>query len=698
MRNVYLSLIMTLCCVTAYAADALYACGGFNSWDILNCRQFTRADDGTFSIEIDFSQSNQLKISTTGPGNNTDTSKAWANFDTGSLNPVSTPKLNIIVGLQAGEKNITAPAQQRLTVKVDLDAMTILFSDGSQPSTAWSGTLPVMFINTDGGVAITSKEEYVTATYYLDPMDCEGVEAFGSAAEPLPLQIRGRGNYTWTGFDKKPYRIKLDKKAALLGMDKSKHFALLAHADDNRGFLRNTVGFRLSEMIGMAWTPKQQPVEVVLNGDYIGLYFLTETIRVDKNRVNIVEQPDYCTNADSITGGWLVEIDNYQDDPHVTVAEGGGNSYNITFTYKTPEALSSQQEQYLYNQMSTLNTLIYGSTSSDELWKHVNLDQLARYYIVQEVMDNYESFHGSCYFYKQMGASEKWTWGPVWDFGSAFFFNKDQYCWEGRPHHQVWIKGICQHPTFMDYVKDVWHEFNADSLITIYQYINDFAERIAVAAQYDYRRWPQYGNSDEMAAADRVREYVSCAQSWLVDKWGSGNPAMKTWTVTFYDETADPWSQAYAYVYDSNADGYDGTYMPLGAWSGRLMPTETIVNDCPGWTLKFTPDFALSADAKIIFNNGGSGDGNQTHSVELVDGGLYNRQGLVSEEVCALATSTMQIYAVGTTLFIKSDKATEVVCATVDGRTRILRVDPGTNVYTLPAGFYIVASKKIIIR
>ena len=57
------------------------------------------------------------------------------------------------------------------------------------------------------------------------------------------LQIRGRGNYTWDWFEKKPYRIKLDKKAPLLGFNKSKHFVLLAHADDNLGFLRETDGF-----------------------------------------------------------------------------------------------------------------------------------------------------------------------------------------------------------------------------------------------------------------------------------------------------------------------------------------------------------------------------------------------------------------------------------------------------------------------
>lgn len=78
-----------------------------------------------------------------------------------------------------------------------------------------SGSLPVLVINTENHQEIYSKEVYINATYYLDPRGIDGVEAFGSADNPLPLQIKGRGNYTWT-FNKKPYRLKLDKKAALL--------------------------------------------------------------------------------------------------------------------------------------------------------------------------------------------------------------------------------------------------------------------------------------------------------------------------------------------------------------------------------------------------------------------------------------------------------------------------------------------------
>ena len=98
-----------------------------------------------------------------------------------------------------------------------------------------------------------------------------------------------------------------------MGMPPNKHWALLKPSE-------NTVaGLGLGKLMDMAWTPDFRPVEVMLNGDYIGLYFLTETIRISENRVDIYEQKDGETNPSLIKGGWLVEVDNYRDDCQITV-------------------------------------------------------------------------------------------------------------------------------------------------------------------------------------------------------------------------------------------------------------------------------------------------------------------------------------------------------------------------------------------
>ena len=387
----------------------------------------------------------------------------------------------------------------------------------------YSGTLPVLFINTDGGAAITSKEVYLSGTYYLDNQSLAGYTSFGTAENPLPLEIRGRGNYTWSGFDKKPYRLKLGEKQPLLGMNSSRHFALLAHADDDLAFLRNTVGFELSRRLGLAWTPAQQPVEVVLNGDYIGLYLLTETIRVAKNRVNIDEQPDNATDATEITGGWLVEIDNYDSDPHIEITEGNG--YSIWFTYKSPETLSTAQSNYLTAQMRAINSAIYATNKNSTTWETlIDLDALVRFYIVQELMDNAESFHGSCYMYKQRGSGEKWFFGPVWDFGNtyrrAYDGDENLFIHEYPPYGQTWIAEIAKFPRFQSKVREVWHQFRGSGNASLDAFIGDFCNQIATAAQSNFSRWPQYGNDD---IAQREAAFITLLNkrtAWLVEQWG----------------------------------------------------------------------------------------------------------------------------------------------------------------------------------
>lgn len=424
-----------------------------------------------------------------------------------------------------------------------------------------SGSLPVMYINTENEAPILSKEDYIKGSYYLDAMGIEGLKDFGSVTDQLPLQIRGRGNYTWVDFEKKPYRLKLDSKAALLGMKKSKHFALLAHADDDLGFMRNATGIELSRRLGLNWTPAAEPVEVVLNGDYIGLYFLTETIRVDEDRVDIVEQADNETDPDKITGGWLVEIDNYDSDPHVEIYEDG--RARTVFTYKSPEVLSKEQETYLINQMEALDKAIYTSDKSSSEWeKLIDIDQLARYYIVQEILDDCESFHGSCYLYKDLGEDQKWNFGPVWDFGNSFHRGgKSKFIYQDPIFYQTWIGEIAKYPAFQEKVKEVWKEFAATESKGFYKWVTDEMDRMKEAAQTDAQRWPNYGNSDMEGRKRRFVELLMGSINWLGAQWGViiPEPIPDPMPVIYFRGNFNGWSTSHPFT-----ELPDGTHLLTG--------------------------------------------------------------------------------------------------------------------------------------
>lgn len=400
-----------------------------------------------------------------------------------------------------------------------------IIPNGGKPQKAWSGTLPLLYINTEHEV--TSRDEYVMGTYYIDALGLEGYSSLGSADSPLPLQVKGRGNYTWTAFKKKPYRLKFDKKAAPLGMNKSKHFTLLAHADDDLGFLRNTVGFALSSMLRLSYTPEQRPVEVIWNGDYIGLYMLTDKIRVDEDRVNITEQQDMETDPDIITGGWLVEIDNYDEEEQIRLTESNGSI--LRFTLHSPEVLSEAQRDYMTSYLQATDLAIYDPDKTTTLWEdYIDVDTLARFYIVQEIMDNAESFHGSCYIHKERGDDAKLEFGPVWDFGNSFHRGFDKFIYVDSPFGQNWIGEIARYPRFQQAVKSAWLDFLAAEYPKLDGVIDGFITQIASAVRSDDRRWPEYAQGDLDAKKHKFKDRLSQKLDFLLQEWGDHDTGVMT--------------------------------------------------------------------------------------------------------------------------------------------------------------------------
>lgn len=404
-----------------------------------------------------------------------------------------------------------------------------ILGDELQPMPSYSGTLPVMYINTEGYQDIVSKEEYLQANWWLDSMGIDSVESIGSADNPLTMLIKGRGNYTWNNYAKKSFRIKLDEKKPLLGMSSNRHFCLMGHPDDYLARLKNTMGFELSRRIGLAYTPAQEPVEVVLNGQYIGLYFLTEKIRVGKNRVNIEEQQDLETDPAKITGGWLLEITNNPDESTLWISEDSEKDTWLGFTPESPENLSQQQKDYIWRLINKTNKAIYNVDKSSTEWeKYIDIDTLAMFYIVGEIMDDLEYFAGSCYMYKHRGDSTKLIFGPVWDFGNAFQrwaiygdteFNKYIYQ-QPTVFASHWIEEILKFPHFRKVVRDHWRDFYGSGFngLDIDQYIDDFVAMIKPGFDAEMVRWPQYDISYQRTD---FWIFVHRKINWLNSQWGA---------------------------------------------------------------------------------------------------------------------------------------------------------------------------------
>ena len=132
-------------------------------------------------------------------------------------------------------------------------------------------------ITTDGGVAVDSKDP---AKYRPCTVKVSGKEEYAMDARGM---IRGRGNSTWNWYPKKPYRIKLDVSASLLGMAPNKDWVLLADYRDVTHMM-NLVGFYLAKELGLPYANHVRYAQVSLNGKELGLYMVTEQVEEGGHR------------------------------------------------------------------------------------------------------------------------------------------------------------------------------------------------------------------------------------------------------------------------------------------------------------------------------------------------------------------------------------------------------------------------------
>lgn len=432
--------------------------------------------------------------------------------------------------------------------------VTITVSGVKPPVSGLSGTLPVLYINVytdDTHTAFNNeiiskdlahKDYFSYAEYWLDLngcswMEAEGAESIGSKDEPLPLEIKARGNWTRIGFSKKPFKLKLGTKQSLLGMTKSKHFAILAHADDTWGYLRNFIGFNLGKRIELPWTPAQQPVEVVINGDYRGLYFLTESIRVGDDRIMITELDDNVSDPALVSGGYLVELDNYDGDNQIRMEEKVAPGVIIPYidelriTWDTPEEYSELQKRFITDQFSAMNDAV--GAVDDALWSYMDLDDAARYYIVEEIISHTESYHGSTYLFRDRGEGQKWHFSPLWDCGNAFSGPTDDYFYQHGMYGNTWIPSMRQSSKFNDKVYSTWLWFMQNQYPGLIDDIDSYVEHISAAAKADRNRWynqpiPDGGqevadNSDMASKRDQAVRHLEAKIEWLKQQWGDFN-------------------------------------------------------------------------------------------------------------------------------------------------------------------------------
>lgn len=359
--------------------------------------------------------------------------------------------------------------------------------------------LPVVKLYTDS--AVTSKENYVNGR--IEISDSEGL--YGSSdLFTAPMKIRGRGNSTW-GMPKKPYKIKLESKASILGMPADKEWALLANYAD-KTLLRNVVAMELSRICGFSWTPRMVSVEVYMNDSYQGVYTLCEHKKVSSARVNIDVVGENDNDSESITGGYYLEIEQNMDETTCFYTSMG-----VPMMFSDPEIPSAAQLEYVKNLFTDYENALRNANYSDTgngCFAYIDEKSFIDNYIVQELTKNIDgNLRKSTFLTKEKG--KKLEMYHLWDFdltlGNCDYFQSDvgggldnshtgffirNYSSNGK--NSGWYYLMFKDKDFTAKVRARWDEL-MPQLLQIPDFIREQAFILEDAQKRNFKKWDILG-------------------------------------------------------------------------------------------------------------------------------------------------------------------------------------------------------------
>lgn len=408
--------------------------------------------------------------------------------------------------------------------------------------------LPIVVIETDGGVTIPD-EPKVLGTMKIIWHPDGSRNYLSDLNNPAYLNYNGRigierrGSSSQDFLDKKPYGLTTlqnddvtNNNVSLLGMPKENDWVLNNLAFDQTG-VRDVLAYGLSESLGQ-YASRRVYCEVVVNGDYKGLYVLMEKIKIDKDRVNIVKMDQTCNSYPEVTGGYITKADKTTGGDPVAwqMEEYGGNWWWHNYSQfihhdPKPEAVTTQQNQYIHQVFLDLaSTSNRHNTSAENGFPSIiDIPTFVDFMMIAEYSSNVDVYSLSTFFHKDRCG--KLRAGPVWDYNLAF--GHDEF--GSRSRYDVWQfdngdnmgpkfwKDLFDTELFRCYLARRWNELTQPGQPLNYDQvcarIDELDAWITEAIGRDNQRW-HLMNSHTSYVQD-MKQWLWNRTNWLNSHYGS---------------------------------------------------------------------------------------------------------------------------------------------------------------------------------
>ena len=366
--------------------------------------------------------------------------------------------------------------------------------------------VPTIFIDTDDGQPITSKDYFKDALISID-----GHGIFPSMEETV-VQIKGRGNSSWN-WPKKPYRLKFAEKVKPLGMTKGKSWVLLSNYQTG-SLMSNAIGMKAANLMGAAAANHIVPVDLYLNGEYRGSYNLTEKVGLANNSVDLEDE----------SAAALLELDSYYDEPEGQKFRS--SPYDLPINIKDPDFSEGTTRLTLDIIRDNFNAFLAALYRGRDISRYVDEEQLVRFLMVNELINNYELYHPkSTFCYRESFESDtsKYVFGPVWDLDWAYGYeghgryyqdNSTTNYWINAPEWAASVKQFFQelrwkNENVCNIYSELWQKFMDDDLQELVEYVQDY---------YDFAHSSFDDNRNVWGDRTNYEQQVTQAANWLTTR------------------------------------------------------------------------------------------------------------------------------------------------------------------------------------
>ena len=322
---------------------------------------------------------------------------------------------------------------------------------------------------------------------------------------PGTMKMRGRGNWTWNQ-EKKPYQITCEKPVDLCGMGKAKRWILLANVMD-ASLLRDQVLYELAADMGMPYSVDIQPVDLFVNGEYLGSYSLCEKVETREERVDLGPE-----------GGYLLELDHYYQNERYTFTTKKGKN----FTLHSPETDEAVEE--IKTIVNAIEKEIY---AEDGIPEGIDKASFLRYWWLQDLSRNNDTFIGSNFFFYR-NAEQKLYAGPIWDMDNTFGIwgggeNLMTKGWHSA--NRGWLKHLWNSEAFRDALEAYYREEGKALFARLPDLVLELREYIRESAEMNYlvNRRIDYVNSGTQSwdeDIDYLLRFIRARLAWYEDQLG----------------------------------------------------------------------------------------------------------------------------------------------------------------------------------